>query len=211
MMDDFDDSIEGAEAERGGKMGLVAVLVAIVGIVVGVTGIVLANQTQGKVKALEAKLLAEPDKVPQLEEKIADLNKRLEKLGGEFVKLGSADQQIQKNTQAAFNEVAGKMNENREGLNQLSEKLAELVEKLETWQPSGRVALVPSGGSDGDEAGAGSESAPGEGGSYAIQSGDTLSRIAQRFGVSLSALMAANPTVDPKRLQIGQQIVIPAN
>jgi LysM repeat protein len=33
--------------------------------------------------------------------------------------------------------------------------------------------------------------------------------VAKKFGVSLSALMAANPTVNPRALQIGQKIVIP--
>jgi LysM repeat protein len=211
MMDEFDESIDGVEENgRGSKMGLIAVLVALVGIVVGVTGIVLANQAQGKLKTLEAKLLAEPDKVPELEKAIKDLDERLVKLGSEFVKLGRTDRQIQESTQAAFNEVGAGIKANREGLNELTTKLTELVEKLENWQPSGRVAAVPSGGSGGDDVD-GATAPAGSGGTYSIQSGDTLSRIAQRFGVSLSSLMAANPTVDPKRLQIGQVVVIPGN
>lgn len=45
--------------------------------------------------------------------------------------------------------------------------------------------------------------------SYQIQAGDTLSQIAQRHGVSLSLLIEANQSVDPRRLQIGQSITIP--
>lgn len=209
-MDEFDESIEGVEENgRGSKMGLIALFVALVGIVVGVTGIVLANQAQGKVKALEAKLLAEPDKLPELEKALEELDERLVKLGSEFVKLGRTDRQIQESTQKAFTEAGASIKANREGLNDLTTKLTELVEKLENWQPSGRVATAPatSGGSGGDDVELGGAAGPE--GTYAIQSGDTLSRIAQRFGVSLSSLMAANPTVDPKRLQIGQKIVIP--
>jgi uncharacterized protein YhaN len=44
---------------------------------------------------------------------------------------------------------------------------------------------------------------------YRIQSGDTLTRVAREFGVSLNDLMDANPDTDPNRLQIGQAIVIP--
>lgn len=46
---------------------------------------------------------------------------------------------------------------------------------------------------------------------YTVQPGDTMFLIAQRFGVSLSALIAANPQIpDPSRIFPGQQICIPA-
>ncbi|NLM36517.1 MAG: LysM peptidoglycan-binding domain-containing protein [Firmicutes bacterium] len=45
---------------------------------------------------------------------------------------------------------------------------------------------------------------------YTIRSGDTFFSIARRFGTTVAALQAANPGVDPNRLQIGQQICVPA-
>ena len=44
---------------------------------------------------------------------------------------------------------------------------------------------------------------------YNIRSGDTLSRIARAFKVSVSALMRVNPGIQARRLRIGQRIVIP--
>ncbi|SDL03728.1 LysM peptidoglycan-binding domain-containing protein [Natronincola ferrireducens] len=44
---------------------------------------------------------------------------------------------------------------------------------------------------------------------YVIRAGDTFYSIARRYNVSLDALIAANPGVDPDRLQIGQVICIP--
>jgi LysM repeat protein len=46
---------------------------------------------------------------------------------------------------------------------------------------------------------------------YVVQSGDTLSKIAKRFGVSLDALIEANKDriTNPDRINIGDQIVIP--
>jgi LysM repeat protein len=45
---------------------------------------------------------------------------------------------------------------------------------------------------------------------YRVQSGDTLSSIAARLGVSLAALVQVNPGVDPADLQIGQLLQLPS-
>ena len=44
---------------------------------------------------------------------------------------------------------------------------------------------------------------------YTIKAGDTLFALSQQFGVSVEAIMRANPGIDPNRLQIGQTICIP--
>lgn len=45
---------------------------------------------------------------------------------------------------------------------------------------------------------------------YTIRAGDTFFSLARRFNITLQALISANPSVDPDRLQFGQQICIPA-
>ena len=44
---------------------------------------------------------------------------------------------------------------------------------------------------------------------YEVQPGDTLASIAQQFGLSLDALQAANPGVDPAALPVGRQLIVP--
>jgi len=46
---------------------------------------------------------------------------------------------------------------------------------------------------------------------YIIVSGDTFGKVASRFDVPLQAILDANPDADPRRLRIGQKIVIPLN
>ncbi len=45
---------------------------------------------------------------------------------------------------------------------------------------------------------------------YVVQSGDLLSTIAQKCGVSVEAIVALNPTLDPNNIQVGQTILLPA-
>jgi LysM repeat protein len=46
---------------------------------------------------------------------------------------------------------------------------------------------------------------------YTIKSGDTISSIALKFGVSMGDLQAANPEISPNTMSIGQVIKIPSN
>lgn len=47
-------------------------------------------------------------------------------------------------------------------------------------------------------------------GTHTIESGDTLTAIARRHGVSLESLLAANPGINPKTLKPGQKIRLAA-
>lgn len=45
---------------------------------------------------------------------------------------------------------------------------------------------------------------------YVVQPGDTYFRVAQRFGVTVAAIQAANPGIDPNNLIVGMIICVPA-
>ena len=209
MMDEFDESVgEEVLENRGSKLNLGVLLVGVVGILLGITGIFMANQAQKSLKTLEANLEARPDKTPEMEKALESMEERLVKLGGEFVKLGRADRQLQENTQKAFDSVLKDVKANREGINEVTEKMTELVTQLENWQSSTstarRSAAAAEPGSEGE-----APAATTEAGVHIVRSGDTLSKIANEYGVTLSQLQAANPRVNPRALQIGQRIIIP--
>lgn len=46
-------------------------------------------------------------------------------------------------------------------------------------------------------------------GSYVVQAGDNLSKIASRHGVTVAQLSEANNITDPNRIRVGQKLVIP--
>jgi LysM repeat protein len=49
-----------------------------------------------------------------------------------------------------------------------------------------------------------------EGELYVVQDGDNLWDIAQSFGITVDAIVAANEMENPEDLQLGQELVIPA-
>lgn len=51
---------------------------------------------------------------------------------------------------------------------------------------------------------------PATGSEYKIEKGDSFYTIGKKFGVTVKALQAANPNIDPAKLQIGKTIQIPA-
>ena len=44
---------------------------------------------------------------------------------------------------------------------------------------------------------------------HVVAAGETLTHIARRYGVPLADLRATNPTIVPRRMQIGQRVVVP--
>lgn len=46
---------------------------------------------------------------------------------------------------------------------------------------------------------------------HAVRRGETMNSIARQYGLKLQQLMAANPSVEPKRLKAGQSLVIPSS
>ncbi|MCH7228807.1 LysM peptidoglycan-binding domain-containing protein [Haloferula sp. A504] len=46
---------------------------------------------------------------------------------------------------------------------------------------------------------------------HTVRAGENLYRISLRYGIDLEELLAANPSVDPRRLRIGQQVRIPSS
>jgi len=46
---------------------------------------------------------------------------------------------------------------------------------------------------------------------YTVETGDTMGAIAEKFGVSLDDLQAANPEISPNAMSVGQVLKIPSN
>lgn len=69
----------------------------------------------------------------------------------------------------------------------------------------GQILTIPGGGGGGG----GTTPPPAPGGTYVVQPGDTLSRIAARFGVTLTAIAQANRITNINLIYVGQVLTIP--
>lgn len=77
-----------------------------------------------------------------------------------------------------------------------------------TETPRGSVT-APSSPTTTSRSGSTTASPSRSGKSHTVQSGDTLTSIARRYGVKVTALTAANPGLDPKRMKVGQTLNLP--
>ena len=119
-------------------------------------------------------------------------------------------------------------------LDQLTEENRRLRDEIERWRTysasrSGGPTSLPGGAASeahplsprgaqsaasvGDQRATTATKRAGGGGvarTHKVQAGETPSAIARKYGVKLEALMAANPGLNPKRMQIGRSLNIPA-
>ncbi|GAB5559490.1 MAG: hypothetical protein SynsKO_11370 [Synoicihabitans sp.] len=173
-------------SDNNDSFSYLPVLALIIGLIAGVLGGVALAKVSNIDKSLSE------------QSAVAD---RVDTLEAELRKASTAAEQ-------ATNRINKVANETNVAFKQFSDAFTELrgsVEEMQKAPPPVVVASGPSGGSD-----AGSDSAPAAvAGQYVVKSGDTGSRIARNAGVSLTALLNANPGVNWNRLAVGQVINIP--
>jgi LysM repeat protein len=128
---------------------------------------------------------------------------------------------ISSDTQRAFDNVGKELATLRTSVNRVTIEMKGLsgttssTRRSTTPTPS---TTKPVAGSSSSTASTGSASGPpapvsqiDADGTYTIKAGDTFARLSGLFGVSVQAIEAANPGVDPRRLRIGQKIYIPTD
>ncbi len=213
------DSDAPGEPRRSG-FGWLGLLVGAAGIAFAIGAMVMANSASKSLEAFKEELEARPDGTEEMQNQINSIEERLVSLGAELMRINRGNRQLRDEVQKAVEDLGREVGQNRRQLNETVTKVQELVTALENRSAPSRTSTrttastTPATTSSGDSGGSGSggDSSSGErpdDGIYRIQSGDTLSAIASRFGVSLTELLNANPGVNPNRLQIGQQIQIP--
>lgn len=148
-------------------------------------------------------------KIKSLETQISELSAKNNNLTGALQRLGRESSQTLRTAKQAETGVAS----NRQEMVKLAEAMQQIANSGGSRAQQASSNTSSSSSTESSEAASTGEttSSGSAAGTYKIKSGDTLGKIASEKGVSLNALMDANPDADPRRLRIGQEINIPAN
>jgi len=205
-----DDDIE---TSSGGS--LVPVALAILAIVLGGAGLYFGLTANQRLNPLSESMEAGSTSAARLEKDIAGLETRVAELSAQKTELEQALGRVRlysNQSETAVKQLASSVKENRSKIVDMADRLNEMITSraspapttAQTSRPEDPAATTPN--TTAPTAGTTNEA-----GTYTIASGDTFAKIAGKLGVSLQALLDANPDADPRRLRIGQVINVPAN
>ncbi|MGJ3244308.1 MAG: LysM peptidoglycan-binding domain-containing protein [Opitutales bacterium] len=216
----MDDDLE-ASSGTGGS--LIPLAVAVLALLAG--GLALffgwkAQQAAAQAgEASEAGASETAGRIAALEERIAGQEEALGEIRSSLEALKTRSRMDRDQVRQALNDAADQVLANREQINRNTRNIAaipdDLEKKLEAFSPPARPAGPSPSADTGSRNGGtdpGRTSAPtaGPGQSvHVIESGDTFQRLANEYGVPLDAILDANAGVDPRRLRIGQEVIIP--
>ncbi|MEM1222737.1 MAG: LysM peptidoglycan-binding domain-containing protein [Verrucomicrobiota bacterium] len=191
---------------------MLPIAIAILAVVLGGAGLYFGLSANQRINPIDESISARTTSLAELEDQISIFSARFEELSAKTDELSSTLNRVKaygNQSEQAIKKLAGELNTNRKQIVKTAEKLNELAANG-FRSAAAQAAPTATASNNNDSA----STAPASGGSttlYTIESGDYFSKIAAKTGVSLQALIDANPGVDSRRLQIGQQINIPSN
>lgn len=159
-------------------------ILPLVGVIAGGLALVLSIVALVKLSTLQKSVVAHDEaiaKIPSIEQSVSAVSAK-------------ADNDL-KNLSRGFQ---GALDEVGKAIGEINGKITRIEEAMKKPAPAakGGAAAAPTGVLNAD-------------GTYTIASGDTLSKIARKFGVRTDAIEAENPGLNPARLLPGQKIRIP--
>ena len=184
-------------------------IMAILGLGIAVIAAAVGGVALKKISATTNDINARIEKNAAMELEIKKISDRVDALALQVSDMKSADNskinnltsQVQKVIDVLnsnINEIRGEVVKNREALEKLATRPAKVVatKKAEQTEQQNQDATT-------------SEQKQASGKVHKIQNGDTFAKLAKKYNATVSALMKANPNVNPSRLKIGQEIQIP--
>lgn len=194
---------------------MLPIALAVLAIALGGAGLYFGMSANQRINPISDNIEASSGSAARIEKQLGSFDTKLTELVVQADELKQTVNRLRvyssQSEQAAKQAISG-VKDNREELVKLVTKFNELATSGIPTGPRQSAATtsvapsVPSGTTS-----ASSDAATVAASTYSIQSGDNFAKIASKKGISLQALLDANSSVDPRRLQIGQKIRIPGN
>jgi LysM repeat protein len=193
---------------------MIPVALAVLAIVLGGAGLYFGLSANQRLNPINESVEAGTDSAARIEKQINGFETRLSELSAQATELRKTVDRLRvygsQSEQATKQAISG-VKSNREELVKLVEKFNELASGgARPSAPTVSTSSSSSGSASTPSQASVTNSSTSASSTYSIQSGDSFAKIAAKKGVELQALLDANPNADPRRLQIGQKINIPA-
>ncbi len=163
-------------------------IVPMIGAFTGVIGLLLAVVALVQLSTVKKTQAAQGDEIA----KIATIENEVRSQGA---KVDGDMKNLRDGVQNALNQVGTEIGAIRAQLTKMEEEAKKRAVAPATTAKGGKAA--PTGVKNAD-------------GTYTVAAGDTPSKIARKFGVSVDAILSENPGLNPSKLHVGQKIRLPA-
>ena len=182
-------------------------VMAILGFGIAIIASAVGGVALTKISNASEEMNAKIEKNASIELEIKKINDRIDSIVSQFETLKSDDkvselarqtQQVVNTLQSNINAIRSEVVSNRESIEKLATRSVEKTvvkesKPAEQQQPQQQEASKQNADAK----------------THKIQNGDTFAKLAKKYGVSVDAIVKANPQANPSRLKIGQEITIP--
>ncbi len=202
------------ESQISQKISNYAPIMAFVGLGLGIIATAIGATALSKISSTSADINQRIEKSAAVELDLKKISDRVDSLAAQLedIKSGSDSKvgELRAQTQNAVDVLNSNLNKLRDELVKNRESISKLASMRAAPRPAQSPAQASSDAPAQDNAQGGNAEPAADGMKiHKIQSGDTFSKLAKKYAVSLSSILKANPDVNPERLKIGQEIKIP--
>lgn len=202
------------ESQISQKISNYAPIMAFVGLGLGIIATAIGATALSKISSTSADINQRIEKSAAVELDLKKISDRVDSLAAQLedIKSGSDSKvgELRAQTQNAVDVLNSNLNKLRDELVKNRESISKLASMRAAPRPAQSPAQASSDAPAQDNAQGGNAEPAADGVKiHKIQSGDTFSKLAKKYAVSLSSILKANPDANPERLKIGQEIKIP--
>lgn len=219
MEDELETKIE-KQSQLVPALGLLGLGLGVVATALGIISMVKVGDTAADMNDKIEKAAALSLETKKINDRIDSLAMQIEEIkAGDKSRYDSLISQLNaelKRMGASIENVAKSSQNNRDLIEELAKRSSKRTTQAEPAQNRQQAARqAPERTAAAEQPAQQTQTAEqpaqnGESKKYKIQSGDTFAKLAKKHGVSLDAIIAANPDANPSRLKVGQEINIPA-
>lgn len=177
--------------------------VGLVGVLLGASALFFAINAASRASSIEETYRTSFEKAAATSIEMANVNRKMETVTANLEDIKSAGmgnvESLRRETQSAIVGLQNYIKENRTLIAKNQEAIKEIASRTPAAKAAAETpeaAATPSASADGAK-------------KHTVKPGENFSVIAKKYGKSLADIEKANPNIDSRRLQVGQEVIIP--